>query len=548
MIWIRAAWAVTAVVPTGMSMEAACLDASVDRIEVTSDIADSSLCTIDRAVTIVGDTETGDWPAVPSLLFVDGSEGSTLESLSLSGGSPADALSINETDISGTDLYVGGHLRLEDGTAVFERIEVVNANGAGISVQATADTTRLSLTECDVHDNADGGIVAQGNTVPITIYSEYSIFYDNIRSGAGGAILADGVDVLVEDVGSSFYTNKSEQGGAIMLDAASAELKQTSFEDNHAFAGSVYSGLGSAIAAFGGSTVTCTGCTFLSHTGDGPALYANASELTLIDSSMLDNSSSSGSPGALQVANGVSTSITGSMFCGNVGALDTSSAMSASSARLDGGIIDLVTTTFSANDVSTPGAALVLRDFELAELQNLTFVHNAGGAALHSSGGDTLSVVNTVFDNNVSAYDLHSEDTPETASWSWIRWVGDEPGSMSATDSETLDDAEWDTDLFTPRDCETYPIPGATSPLLGTGDPEIMASQGIDWIGAYDADGPDTGDTGSTPDTADPDTGESTDDTGLPSTVSWYSGGCRSTGALVLLLLLVRATRDADGG
>lgn len=554
MIGITAAWGATATVPA-ISMVEACENSSYDEIVVTDDVSAVATCTLARQVTIYGSTESGQAPLVPPMVFKDGSQGSVVRELEFNDVSGTPALVVIETSITGEDVQIEGQLEVVDSTVALTRATLVNSTSSAAEVVASSDDTTLSLTDSFVRDSLQGAILAfTEGSASITLSFSNTRFTDNGNAGGfGGAITAIG-DVHIQDQSSTFEGNVAGFGAGIGMEGGSLDLDETRFYDNHAYAEGSLDGDGSAIGISNGS-LECTGCDIEFNVGDGAAVYASASRVELTDVDMVDNQSAEPGPGALEVENGTDTSIGGSYICGNAGAADSTAAMSASAVRIQGGNLVLHTSALSANYAPTPAAALVVSEYGLADLWNLTFVENDGGAAIHPPNGNILSVVNTLFDGNGTAADFHSEPEPSTNTWSWIRWVDDEAGPISTSDSESLSDAEY-IGGFERGKCHTEPIPAPGSPLLSTGDPELMISYGIDWIGAYDASSDvEPGDSGVEPgesgvdDSAQPDdTGDPTGDTGSdrPS-VEWLSGGCETAGppaALVLLVVLWGRRRD----
>jgi predicted outer membrane repeat protein len=307
-------------------------------------------------------------------------------------GTATVALGSTKTIAANTTIDGGGTITLSGNTV--RRLFVVN-NGVSLTLK------NIVLKDASATDNVDGGAVR--NLGSLTVSSSTFTNDRNTPGFSGGAIYSSGT---LHVSASVFDDNQAGSAGAIWEQGGTATIDNTSFNLDKATNTSPY-GFGGAVLLTDNATGTITSSTFNQNTArQGGALHIRSgAHLTISDSTLTGNSSTSEGGGIYSVGTLTQTNVTLSGNSATVGgAIDTDGTMtitngtvSNNSANFGGGGIfndhhaatTLTNVTISSNTVSNNFSSVYGGGIE-----------NYGGLALTNStlsGNSALSASNFGF-------------------------------------------------------------------------------------------------------------------------------------------------------
>jgi CSLREA domain-containing protein len=335
------------------------------------------------------------------------------EDLTLDGGGFFPTINgngVNVLGINGPSTVNVSNVRIANGSA---------SNGGGINNLNGATLTVTNVTfggnlSNDGNGNTDGGgaIKQWGGMLNVV----NSTFSGNTAAKVGGAIQSiNGSTVTVS--GSTFANNTSTlSAGAIQQDGGGTLMVSNStFSNNSA-------GYGGGISASPGTSLTLTNVTFTSNTvcmpmcvngANGGAVYQPSGPLTAVNSTFDSNTANLG--GAIYSGGG-DTVISGTTFSGN------QASIGGAIESVGGGTLDITGSLFDSNTAGLlPGGSSIGTGGAIAtevqtNISSSTFSRNhaqqcqmcggaAGGALDMTALGQTLTISDTTFNNNVSDSD-----------------------------------------------------------------------------------------------------------------------------------------------
>ncbi|MEQ8317540.1 MAG: GC-type dockerin domain-anchored protein [Phycisphaerales bacterium] len=364
-------------------------------------------------------------------------------------------------------------------------IRVIHAMDFG----AGASGTRLEDLTVTEFSGVNGGAIRVNGA---DLWFDNCVFSGNttgnmgcFSSGYGGAFYTTGGELRFTDCvirNNSAYDEVCSghggrgTGGGIYARGSGLVFERCLIEDNRA--GGYSGGNGAAIGA-SESTVTLIDSTVrgnsLGGTGSGGGVAA--SRVISINTDFINNSASgresTGRGGAISAGD---VTIVGGRFVGNAAGNDS---YGASGGAISARIVDITNAVFANNRVASYageplwGAAISVRDG--GTLTGVTFANNAGatgdadGEAVYAEAGD-LALRNCVVDNG----DWLGVDTATvTATWSCI--VGGYPGAGNI-DADPMLDAEY--------------RPVAGSPVIDAGNTTLLPADAFDLDGDGDLSEP----------------------------------------------------------
>lgn len=216
---------------------------------------------------------------------------------------------------------------------------------------------------------AGGAVSVEGNGRAIF---KGAIVLLNSATGPGGAVACDDCDV-VKTRNSRFSRNTAGSiGGAIWIESSKLVVEKSRYNKNEADVGG--------------------------------AIWNTGSEITIKDSTLNENMANNGDGGALFTTSGEQTvRIFRSTLHDNTAAVGNGGAVYAGS-----GILEVMSSTFSANTAMAAGAITLLNGAD-ATIYNTTFAHNgatfAGGAGTLNHGGVSLQMSNSIITLTASGPD-----------------------------------------------------------------------------------------------------------------------------------------------
>ena len=249
--------------------------------------------------------------------------------------------------------------------------------------------------------NGDGGSISNAGSLTL----DHATIKNSDVPGNGGAISTTG-PVDIQD--STFTGDKANFGGVIYATgaAASITIRDSSFSGN-SVAGvrsDATDGMGGAIYLTNAASATIRNTVVASNTafnGGGIAAVGASTSLTVIDSTVRDNTASQEWGGGIFANTGASTIIQDSTVSGNTG-------------RIGGGVMSQSSTltvtdsTFTGNKetLSSNGGGGLASYYGAATLTGVTFSQNTsqgGGAGMEVAfSGATATLTNVTFSGNVA--------------------------------------------------------------------------------------------------------------------------------------------------
>lgn len=362
--------------------------------------------------------------------------------------------------LTGTITLTGGELTSNGDLEIAgpgPSLLTIDGDGTSRVLQATAGTD-LTLHDLTI---ANGATLGSGGGVAASGVDRLSIrnvtFVDNEASNQGGGLwVSNPTSDLVEVADSMFDNNRSGNAGAGMYlsdlaGTGEARLTDTSFIENTSVNGN---GAGGFVSASGRSVVVNNvgAVRNVATNGNAGGLWLDGGEVTVNESTLLDNRAGVNFGGATINSNTGDVVVRSTAFSGNIaadsGAGNVSSAMAlefvessvhkngapglaglqliaAGEARIElsrftdntggtiGGLrvsgataLDIDRSTFDGNRGTIIGGASV--NSVPAVIDASTFSNNASGGAtgtgggFHSSGGTSVDVIDSTFTGNES--------------------------------------------------------------------------------------------------------------------------------------------------
>lgn len=324
---------------------------------------------------------------------------------------------------SGAKLYLGQENEYVIGSVTFEGN--YGKSGAGAIYNAGKIIASNTLFKENSSDGSSGAILSSGQYSNVIIDS--SSFVSNVAATEGGAINAfsHNKDNDVYITNTSFIGNEADLGGAIYLNSeVCAYVQNTSFTDNTTSSG------GSAIRSDGGvieiDNATLKGNSGSSGTislvnqsvavfnkltaesnaatGNGGALFASESDVTVYNSSFKSNTGKSGA--AVYLSTSAVGKIYGSSFIGNYCTESNTGNAAAVMIYTSGTEVTLHSCTFAQNTSNGLGGALLISGKSLANLYNITAIENhaaKGGALYITSAGTVVNASGLTVSGNTAS-------------------------------------------------------------------------------------------------------------------------------------------------
>ena len=258
-------------------------------------------------------------------------------------------------------------------------------NGGGIR-----NTGTLTVVDSVVSGNAAGYGGGIRNEGVLTVFN--STVSDNTADFGGG--IDNYVGSMIVD-GVTLERNTATYYGGGIVTGATATIEDSIFIDNSAHSG------GAIDSHESGVTLTLTRCTFIGNTADvdGGALVNDAATVEVNNSSFDNNSAGLSGGGILNRNTGMLT-INDSTLTGNT-ASSLSDGYGGAIENL--GTLQLNGSTLSGNTAHYNGGAIENWGGDLTAT-DCTFATNsaANGGAINNNTGGTLTVLNSTFESNVA--------------------------------------------------------------------------------------------------------------------------------------------------
>ena len=390
-------------------------------------------------------------------------------------------VSMTDVDIQDPEATWGAGVAIEDSstvTAVRLSIDSPTASRQGVGV--FVDGASLSVTSLTIMDPAGedtfgaglylqdhavlevtGGSI-QGCSISTTGYSGGGLYAEN-----GSAVTL--TSLKIDDCSAAY-------GGAIALDASSAELTSVTLSNNSA------DERGGAIYLESASDLSCDGCTFDTNDADAGGAVAVDESSTFSDvDGDYDSNSATTEGGAVWLR-------TGATFDGTTFSSNTAADGGAVYADDTASTLELIDATFETNDATGDGGAVCLSDDGDLSVEGSTFDENTAddGGAIHFGPGDSswdASITESTFESNSADsqggglylsegnLDLYDVDflrnTAEDGAGLYASQVDELSVSRSlffaneadefggaAVESNTLDDSSWTNNLVVENSAE----------------------------------------------------------------------------------------------
>jgi predicted outer membrane repeat protein len=388
-----------------------------------------------------------------------------------------------------SNYWSGGAIGIVDSTATVTRSHFDGNEGRVSGGAIYLWDGSVEVTDCTFAMNTSGG--GPGGAIfsmNSTVSASRCIFAGSVASTYGGAISANGSEILITDC--FFVGNSSPKGGAAALEASEVTFTRCQFEDNQSGRGGAMwhktttgmisdsafvrnkgilkggqEGTGGAIAAESGSA-PFSNCQFIGNTArtNGGAFVVGACPNLSIDHCLFEANTAGANGGAIS-GSGQPAFVTGGLFVGN-------------RATVNGGalfnyapfVTSLINSTFSGNSAGT-----------------------SGGAIYNSSIAPTI--VNTIIWNNVA-------NNSSTSTSSSIGYGGAQRSAISYSLIANSGGGTWNPDIGTDNGHNLASDPLFVAPYnftvtgggswnlrLAEGSPAINAGDDIANAGTTDLDG-----------------------------------------------------------
>jgi predicted outer membrane repeat protein len=340
-------------------------------------------------------------PAFVDITVLDaGGSGFAGGGLHISGGT----VSLSGCTLSRNRGYSGGNLYIKNGAVVSlddTEVSLGNADmGGGIYVESGALTVMYGLIEGNAATYEGGGLYVSG---PYVI--DITAVTWTANSAANGGALRLRAQASLYDDGCEFTDNvASYDGGAIYADdRVTLELLYTASAQNTSLAGS-----GGAVRVYGMSAFAADGILVEDNVAayDGGALHVGGTATTapsILSAYFARNVTDSGWGGGLYAAVTGSVSIRASSF------VDGYAAWGGGGLRLDNrGTTTVASSDFLGNEVASGvggaiaaiGNVTLTDSLSLSDLAMEDYTASSNGGALHATQFGTLSLTDSVLDNN----------------------------------------------------------------------------------------------------------------------------------------------------
>jgi predicted outer membrane repeat protein len=342
---------------------------------------------------------------------------------------------VTSVSVSGISFFdaeaaSGAAIKILDGSLSVTNSTFDSGVAVGSGSAIFANPGPVTVSDSDFTNNQNGGdaviyVGSAANGQGVTVSD--SSFSNNVSTGEGGAISVDGVAAaaLIE-VSDSEFMNNDGRYGAIVIDGGTVELTGVLMEGNDGLdysGGAVYAGNGLTAtdsdfienisgyggAVYSGGPVTVTNSTFTGNeaeSGEGGAIYADGGDVTITDSSFVDNFvTEPGEGGGAIYAYEIEVTLVNSYFRGNYADFGGAVLIEESDATVTGSRFVSNRTTYEPDGMEPDwgGAALYLWGGSL-EVDDSHFIGNSTpstsvGAGIHVFVG-SLNVDDSIFRGN----------------------------------------------------------------------------------------------------------------------------------------------------
>ncbi len=326
------------------------------------------------------------------------------------------AINILDGSLSVTDSTFDSGVAVGSGSAIF-------ANPGPVTVSESEFTNNQNGDDAAIYVN----LAPNGVAVSVSDSSFSNNTSANVAGAEGAAISVDGAaGAALITVSNSVFVNNVGRYGAIVIDGGEVELTGVLMEGNDGLdetGGAVYAGNGFTAtdsdfidnisgyggAVYSGGPVTVTDCTFTGNeaeSGEGGAFYADGGDVTITDSSFVDNAVTAPEEGGGAIyAYDINITLVDSQFQGNYADFGGAVLIHESDATVTGSTFVSNRTTYEPAGMEPDwgGAAIYLWEGSL-DVDDSVFIGNStpgtsAGAGIHVYAG-SLDVDDSIFRGN----------------------------------------------------------------------------------------------------------------------------------------------------
>lgn len=322
----------------------------------------------------------------------------------------AGSMTINNSVFSGNSaagrgagLYVGGGVTTVNSSKFDSSSGVGNRSAQGGAINV--NTGLLNLNDSTVTGNSTtsrgGGMymIAGGVANVVNTKFDASSGSGNLSATQGGAIAINGSQLTMTGSTVSGNTSTSRGGGMYVFVGGVARIDKSTFSNNLATGND-----GGAIAGFTLATITVTDSTLTGNTtaasaGDGGAIYANRTNLT-VERSLISNNSAGrdgGGIGVVPVGSNTLTSIRNSTVTGNRAGRNGGGIAS----YINYGIIRVQNSTIVSNTAVGSGGGVSRTAFQAGQMIFDSNILANNGAATNVDLNGTVTGNNNIFKNPI---------------------------------------------------------------------------------------------------------------------------------------------------
>lgn len=391
-------------------------------------------------------TLTSDLPTITAAVNIDGGDDIIISGnglyriFNVNMGTNTIAISnidlINGFDSSGGCMYASPGTTANLNDVLFDGCDATD-DGAGIyGEDGGGNQSTFNFTDVTMNNNVTGtggfgggGAIYVGNNNRL-IATNFNASGNATGNGDGAVVYSDSYSgtPLIDIDGGTFANNDTDENGAIFISRGTGHLIENMTFDTNTCGDSGTTCFGAAITV-GSGTVTVNDCTFVDNVVDatggagyGGAIAAFGGNLNVDDSTFDTNSAYNG--GAIYVTSGFDVTVTDSTFVdnsSNVGAgaiyvdsgggdldvsgsafINNSTGQYGGAIRIDNGTLDLLNNTFDSNDADYGGALITIGGTNT--VYNNTFTNNtattAGGG--YYIDNNTTTWANNIFEGNTA--------------------------------------------------------------------------------------------------------------------------------------------------
>ena len=312
-------------------------------------------------------------------------------------------VTLTDVDIEDAEATWGAGLAITDSAAVTAtRVTIsdpeASRQGVGVFLDgATLTGTTLKITDPSGEDTFGAGLYLQDHAVlDLTGGSITGCSVSTTGYSGGGVYAENGSAMTLTSL--SIDSCEASYGGAIALDASSAELSNVSFTGNLA------EERGGAIYLESAAELSCDGCSFDANEADlGGAVAVDESSTFVDDEGSYENNVAANEGGAVWLRSAATFEL--SEFSSN-----SASDGGAIYAYDIGDVLEIIDGTFTTNDATGEGGAIFVEDDGELDVDGSTFDENiadSGGAIAFSPGDNSwdLTVTDSTFESNEATDD-----------------------------------------------------------------------------------------------------------------------------------------------